>query len=401
MKLSPKTRSKRCDISRFVSRITIAVLLLALPAFGQHQHMSGPPDPVSELLLQQVSGTASNPGASSMQMAMNQWEKWMLMWHGEAFVNQVVETDDGGQKLFSTNWLMGMADRPLGGGHLLLRSMLSLEPATIGESGYPQQFQTGEGLINHQHAHDLFMELAAEFAVEIAPHTVGYVYAAPVGSPALGPVAFPHRASAIEIPQAPLGHHLQDATHIASSVLTIGAKHEQFAFEVSGFHGREPDNDNRWDIDRGGIDSWAMRATWTPSPNWSAQISTGHISDPEPAEPGDIQRTTISASYVDGDWASTVAWGWNHLSSSDPNGLLAESTLRFNTSNYVTGRLEILKKDEFPDTIFAITGGYTKDIYRSPALLGGIGGNVTVNHSGGDSPLSFYVFVRVRSLSGM
>lgn len=360
---------------------------------------AAPPDPVSELLMNQMSGTASNPGASPMQMSMAQWEKWTLMWHGEAFVNQVVETDDGGQKLFSTNWVMGMAERPLGGGHLLLRSMLSLEPATIGESGYPELFQTGEGLINHQHAHDFFMELAAEFAVEIAPHTTGFAYLAPVGSPALGPVAFPHRASALEIPQAPLSHHLQDSTHIASSVLTIGATHEQFTFEFSGFHGEEPDNNNRWDINGGGIDSWAMRATWTPSANWNAQISTGHLSDPEVNEPGDVQRTTISASYTKGDLASTVAWGWNHLSNSDPNGLLAESTLRFNKSNYLTGRLEIVKKDEYPDTIFALTGGYTKDLYRSKDLLGGVGGNVTVYHSG-DTPLSFYVFARVRSLSG-
>jgi len=373
--------------------------MLALPAFAQHEHMSmpspKPSDPVSELLMNQVSGTASNPGASPMQMAMTQWEKWNLMWHGEAFVNQVVETDDGGQKLFSTNWVMGMADRPIGGGHLLLRSMLSLEPATVGESGYPELFQTGEGLINHQHAHDFFMELAAEFAVEVAPNTVGYVYAAPVGSPALGPVAFPHRASALEIPQAPLGHHMLDSTHIASSVLTIGARHDRFTFEFSGFDGEEPDNGNRWDINHGSIDSWSARATWTPSTNWNAQISTGYL------KPDDVQRTTVSGSYTKGDWASTVAWGWNHLSGSDPNGLLAESTLRFNVSNYVTGRIEIVKKDEFPDTIFALTGGYTKDIYRSRDLLGGVGGNVTAYRSGGDSPLSFYVFVRVRTLSGM
>ena len=47
----------------------------------------------------------------------------------------------------------------------MVRSMLSLEPLTVGKRGYPELFQTGEGLVDRQHAHDFFMELAAEFAV--------------------------------------------------------------------------------------------------------------------------------------------------------------------------------------------------------------------------------------------
>jgi hypothetical protein len=63
----------------------------------------------------------------------------------------------------------------------------------------------------------------------------------------------------------------------------------------------------------------------------------------------------------------------------------------------VIGRLEILKKEEFPNTIKALTAGYTKDLYRSRDLLGGVGGNVTVYRSDDRSPLSFYAFVRLRS----
>jgi len=359
--------------------------------------MSSQPDPARDLLAQQVAGTSENPAAAPMHMSMTMWEDWTLMWHGVAFLNQVVQTNGGGDQLFSSNWIMGTAQRPLAGGQLLLRSMFSLEPATIPKNGYPEWFQSGEGLINHQHPHDLFMELAAEFAVSLGHQTAGYIYAAPVGSPALGPVAFPHRVSSLEIPQAPLGHHLEDSTHIASSVLTIGAKQNQFGLALSGFHGREPDNSNRWDIDKGSIDSWSVRGTWDPSPNWTTQISTGHLRNPEANEPGNIQRTTASATYFKDDLAASVIWGWNHKSAGDWNGLTTEASWRFNTSNYITGRFEIVKKEEFANTIKALTGGYTKDVYKSKTLLGGVGGNVTVSDSGGTRPLGFYAFVRVRS----
>src|SRR5205085_12641578 len=111
------------------------LLSLAVPLFAQHEHMqmAARPDVARDLLMEQVSGTSTNPTAAAMEMAMTTWEKWNLMWHGTAFINQVLESDGGGQKLFATDWVMGMAHRPLGGGHLLLRSMLSLEPLTIGK----------------------------------------------------------------------------------------------------------------------------------------------------------------------------------------------------------------------------------------------------------------------------
>jgi hypothetical protein len=38
----------------------------------------------------------------------------------------------------------------------------------------------------------------------------------------MGPTAYAHRGSASEDPMAPLGHHLQDSTHIANDVITTG-----------------------------------------------------------------------------------------------------------------------------------------------------------------------------------
>ena len=137
--------------------------------------------------------------------------------------------------------------------------------------------------------------------------------------------------------------------------------------------------------------------TWDPTPSLTAQISTGHLKDPEVDETGSLQRTTASATYFKDDLAASVIWGWNHRATSDSNGLTAEASWRFNVSNYVTGRLEIVKKEEFANTIKALTAGYTKDIYKSNNLLGGVGGTATVYDAGGTHPLAFYVFVRVRS----
>src|SRR5256885_12637242 len=87
-------------------------------------------DEAGDLLMRQMSGTSMNPGAAPMQMSMTMHGSWMLMLHGLAYMNYVDASGPrGGDKFFSTNWIMGSADRSLAGGHLMLRSMLSLEPA--------------------------------------------------------------------------------------------------------------------------------------------------------------------------------------------------------------------------------------------------------------------------------
>jgi len=366
-------------------------------------------DATSELLMRQASGTSMNPAAAPMHMTMTHSGDWMLMLHGQAFVEQVVQSGPrGDDKLFSTNWIMGMADRPLSGGHLMLRSMLSLEPLTVGDK-YPELFQTGETIhgrpiVDAQHPHDFFMELAAEYAHPLPGNTIGYVYAAPVGDPSLGPVAFPHRASASEIPQATLGHHVQDSTHIAASVLTAGVQRGMFGASVSGFHGREPD-ENRWNVDTGKLDSWAARVTFDPTPNWTAQLSTGHLRHPEAAEEGNIQRTTASVAYSTGAWHSSLIFGHNDKTHGrSTSAYVAESVVQFGR-NYLTGRGEIVDKDEIPipARIRALTLGYSRDVLAAHSLSGALGGNVTIytfpsrlDPLYGSSPHSLYVFFRVR-----
>ena len=360
----------------------------------------------TDLLMRQASGTSMNPEAAPMAMEMTMHGEWMLMLHGQAFLDYTEQSGPrGGDKVFSTNWIMPMAEHPLAGGQLMFRSMLSLEPATIGKK-YPELFQTGETIhgqpiVDAQHPHDFFMELAAEYAHPIDANTTAYVYVAPVGDPALGPVAYPHRASASEIPQATLAHHLQDSTHIAANVITIGAQRGMAGYAISGFHGREPD-EHRWDIDTGAIDSWSARVTFDPSPNWSAQVSTGHLKSPESAEPDrDAQRTTASVAYSNDSWNSSLIFGRNR----NLNSVTAESVWRVASRNFITGRAEVVDKDELfvngrnVYRIKALTAGYTRDVFPNV----GVGGNVTLysipdalSADYGSRPRSYYLFVRVR-----
>lgn len=384
---------------------------MQMPA-EQHSHMHM--DETSNFLMRQASGTGMNPEAAPMHMTMIHSGDWMLMLHGLAFISQVEQSGPrGGDKLFSTNWFMAMADHPLAGGHLMLRSMLSLEPATVGQK-YPELFQTGETIhgrpiIDAQHPHDFFMELAAEYAHALPGNTIGYVYAAPMGDPALGPVAYPHRASAAEIPQATLSHHVQDSTHIAGSVITIGAQHGMLGFGVSGFHGREPD-EKRWDLDTGKIDSWSARVTFDPTSNWTAQLSTGHLEHPEAAEPGNVQRTTASVAYSNHGWNTSVIFGHNDKSDGpSTSAWVAESVYQFLDRNYVTGRAELVDKDELREAgvhrVKALTLGYSRDVLTTSMIRGAVGANVTgyvvpdVLKAGyGDHPRSLYVFVRLRGV---
>lgn len=405
-------------------RLLLVISVITLPLFAQHEHHTGMTmpmqhDAVQQFLMNQASGTSTNPASADMPMQMTSAGDWTLMLHGAGFLSAIDATGPrGDDAVTSQNWLMGMADRPLAGGHLLLRAMLSLEPAVMGKRGYPELFQTGEtangrALVDRQHPHDFFMELAAEFAIDLGEHTTGYVYAAPMGDPSLGPVAYPHRASALELPQATLAHHLEDSTHIAGSVITIGAKRDAFGLAVSAFHGEEPD-ENRWDVEGGKLDSWAVRGTWDPSPNVTAQLSTGHLVHPEALEEGDVQRTTASIAHhlalPGGELATSVIWGHNDRSHGhSTNGFTAEANWRFLESNFLTARGEIVDKDElFADAhavfrVRALTAGYTKDVFRSNTLLGAIGGNVTVYGIPAElrepygRPTTWYGFVRVRS----
>lgn len=379
-----------------------------------------------------MSGTDAAAISTPSQMLMTSKGSWMFMLHGEAFLNDIQQSGPrGADKLFSTNWIMPMAQRRLGPGTLTVRTMLSLEPATVSQRRYPELFQQGEtafgrAIVDGQHPHDFFMELAALYDIKAGENTLLSFYGAPRGDPAFGPVAYPHRASASEDPIAPLGHHLHDATHIANSVLTGGVTYRNVRVEFSGFNGREPDED-RWDLDPAGIDSWSARVTVNAGQNWSLQYSVADLRSPEAIAPGeDVRRMTASLMYNrplrGGNWASMLLWGRNQsLSHRDVgNGYLLESTLQFLRKNYIWTRMEnvdrtneLLVNHGFPPGSFnehyfarvqAYTGGYDRDIVETSHMAVALGGQVTIygvpnvlQATYGAHPVGAVVFLRLRT----
>jgi hypothetical protein len=348
-------------------------------------------DAAAEMLMQQASGTSMNPGA--MPMGSHTEGAWALMWMGQAFVVDTQQTGPRGHdKFYSTNWAMGMAEHALFGGAIQFETMLSLEPATITNRSYPELFQTGETaygkpLVDEQHPHDFLMSVSVDYARSLGAHGVWQIYYAPVGDPALGPVAYPHRTSASEIPQAPLGHHWQDSTHIADNVVTAALSYRMVRLEASGFYGTEPD-ENRWHVDWGPMNSWSGRLSVTPSKHWTAQVSLGRLARPERQTPGDVVRSTASVEYVrelrGNQWATSLIWGRNHdiLTQQNLNSYLVESVLPVSKKNLVTGRAELVDKDELEVPlaadvfrIGAYTLGYTRDVGTFKDVESGVGVN--------------------------
>src|SRR6202789_1309539 len=259
------------------------------------------------------SGTSIEPASTPVSMLMTDRDGWSLMLHGNAFAantQQQADSERGRDAFFSTNWIMPMAQRALGadghGGELTMRAMFSLEQATVGGRNYPLLFQQGETaygnpIVDGQHPHDFFMEVAALYDLPLSPHTLLSFYGAPIGDPAIGPTAYPHRQSASEDPIAALGHHQQDSTHIAFNVLTGGLTYRWARIELSGFHGAEP-TEQRWQPEPSpnghAIDSVATRLTISPIADWTGQYSIAHIHSPEALYPNeDQQRQTASVMF--------------------------------------------------------------------------------------------------------
>ena len=386
---------------------------------------------VESLLQRARSGTDAEPNSTPFDMLMTTKGKWTLMFHGEAFVSEMQQSGPrGNDKLFSTNWWMPMAQRKLGSGTLTLRTMLSFEPATISDRRYSELFQQGEtafgrSIVDGQHPHDFFMELAALYDFRVGEHTLLSLYAAPMGDPAMGPAAYPHRASASENPIAPLGHHLQDSTHIAADVVTLGIAHGSFRLEASGFHGREPD-EFRWNINSGKMDSWSTRVTFNPGQNWSLQYSVAQLRSPEALAPfEDVRRMTASVQYnrplKKGNWASLLLWGRNQDVSGGNvgNSFLLESTLRFLERNYAWTRMENVDRttellldgnpeppgftERYFTRVQAYTAGYEREVGHLPHLSTALGAQFTwygvpdaLKPIYGLHPVGGIVFLRLR-----
>jgi hypothetical protein len=350
------------------------------------------------------------------------------MFHALLFAGYDVQgSDRGAHEAIGVGWLMGMVSRRFETSRLAARVMLSPEPWTAGyrEGGYPLLLQTGETvdrrpLHDRQHPHDLFMELGALYTQGLGDAVALQLYAAAAGEPALGPVAFPHRASASADPLATLSHHWQDSTHISFGVLTLGLITRWAKLEGSWFNGREPD-ETRYDLDLRQPDSYSVRLSVAPAAAWSGQVSYGHLASPESLRPdAAVHRLTASLSHDRrwgraGHWASTMAFGANKEASEDPSpSLLLETNLDLDGANVVFARAEVVEKrghdlvltPDFDDRTFwlaAFSLGYLRNFRSLGGFLPGLGvrGSLAVTprdleaYYGTHVPLGAMIYLRV------
>jgi hypothetical protein len=373
------------------------------------------------------SGTSLVPAASPMRMVALAVGDWRVMFHGQGLVGYNYQGGPRGDLTWAgENWGMVMGTGPLGPGILDLHLMASLEALTLPAGGTPQLFQEGETyrfnpLIDHQHPHDLFMEVAGRYTWRPDGKTDLFVYGGPAGEPALGPAAFMHRASAADNPWVPLAHHVQDSTHVSYGVATLGAKRGPWQVEASAFNGREPD-EYRYDFDLAPLDSFSGRVSFAPDAHWVAQVSHGHLRDPERLHPGNVERTTASIVTVQetvwGPWSTQLVWGQNLEAHPPLDGLFAresyglESQLdAFDVWHFYT-RLELLDRDGLPPDpplnhtvhrIEAFTLGVVKDLGVSERFNLGLGADATLYGKDavlsdvyGFNPFSMRVYLRLR-----
>jgi len=328
----------------------------------------------------------------------------------------------GADKIYAQSMGMAMLTAPFTGGKFTLNTMMSLDPA-MRHDGYPLLFGTGEEaygqpLVDRQHPHDLFMELSGRLDLDIAQGTTAFLYGGPVAEPALGPSAFMHRASAMYNPEAPITHHWFDSTHITYGDVTAGIAAPRWQLEASAFRGREPD-EFRWNIETPKLDSWSVRASFSPSPAWLLQASYGELHSPEALEPDrNEHRTVLTAQYNNGKGlAAMVGFSDKHpVPGPALTAWFGEANWDLTKHHTLFGRIENVDNDElFPDpasplhdVAFRVTkfqAGYAYRLPLGPVNLA-LGGSASaflkpdaLDAAYGKSPMGYTVFAKF-SLGG-
>jgi len=406
-----------------IGAVSVFLVLAASRSLAQEMHAH---EHMAEQAMTQPSAMPLEPDTMASMLAADPGDRWSVMFHGFAFLTFNRQSGpSGGQDFESQNHFMLAALHRLWGGKLALLGTFSLEPATIPQAGSYELFQRGETykdvlLVDRQHPHDLFIELAAQWERRVWPDLALRLYLAPVGEPALGPIAYPHRLSASAMPLAPLSHHNQDSTHISYDVITAAADAGIVTLEGSVFHGAEP-NENRWDIEAGSLDSYSGRVTLRLHSDLQVQLSAGHLDHPEAIEPGN-QTRYVGAAYwqratSDGFVALSLISGLTDTDDGREWGSLLEGTWKFADANSVFGRVEAVDRDVYellhktqrPEgvphvrtRVWATTLGAARDVALFPSVSTSVGAEATLYHFSSRldnvydaTPFGFQAFLRI------
>ena len=299
--------------------------------------------------------------------------------------------------------------------------MLSAEPL-MDARGYPNLFATGETadgepLVDRQHPHDLFMELAARVDVDIAEGTTAFLYGGPVGEPALGPrgVHAPRlgQAESRSADHPPLvrfdahhlrrGHRRRGGQGVADRSLGVPRR-------------RSPTRTAGTSRSRGSTAGACARRS-TPSPNWALQVSYGRLERARGAAPGRGRGaappracTTTTARGL----AATAAFSAkNRMPGRDADRLAGARPTGTSTERHTLfGRFENVENDElFPDhadplhdQAFRVTklqAGYAYTLPLGPFGLS-LGGSVAafvkpdaLDAVYGDNPMGYTLFAKL------
>ena len=381
---------------------------------------------IADPMSRESSGTSWVPDSTPMYGKMFMFGDDMLMLHGAIFPRYTnVSSRRGDDRIDAPNWIMGMYSHPFGeSAQLGGRLMMSLDPLTEGGRGYPLLFQTGESwhdqpLHDRQHPHDLFDELSISYSQKFDAGLSAYLYFGYPGEPALGPPTFMHRPSAMDDPDAPLGHHWQDSTHVTFGVATAALVWRTVKIEGSIFTGREPDED-RYNFDEPQFDSYSGRISWNPTQNLALQVSYGYIESPEALDP-DVNRHRTTASIIynqplgrDSNWSNSFVWGQNNDSGEKTQSFLFESnyqrrcdTVYARWERVQKSGHELVLKPADESHVFPISGytiGYVRDLSHGNGIDIGLGTQFTINdrpdsldrYYGDNLGYAFEFFLRIR-----
>lgn len=373
------------------------------------------------------SGTSWHPDESRNHAVIKYRGRWayLMMWNMfprytfQNFNNQGMRGD---RAMGAPNWFALRSTSERNEKNLFTWGfMISLDPVTEGNEGYPLLFQTGEAfrsapLVDRQHPHDGLSSIYMGYTRRISNDLDISFYGAPVGEPALGPPVYMQRPSALYLADAPLSHHAQDGTHTVFGVLTTGVRTGKFKSEFSWFNGSEPD-ERRWIPDELRLNSFSGRISYNPTHRHALQVSAGHLNSPEALHPGeDVEK--FSASLLGSRVAAfsnyfdyALVYGLNRKQGLLLSSYLAEASFKVFRINFAA-RIEQVEKtaDELVITSFDenrifdvrhFTFAPSYDIVRmnNSIIAGGVAFQIYhVDHDlkrfYGDSPMGFQIFLR-------
>jgi hypothetical protein len=361
-------------------------------------------------LLKNVTGTHSNPGSAPHHPHLLERGAWTTFYEGAAFATYSYEVgpDEQRNEIFSTNWFAAGAQRTFGSrGLLLFRGRVSLEPFTVPEDGYPQMLQfvsdeSGGPLLDSMRAHDLIGEAAVHLAYRVTSASFVHLYAAPVGTPALGSVPYAQRLSSEEFAEAPYSYDVQETFYDSSSVITAGYGSRWLSLEASVFHDAVTTGRHS-DIPDGDIDSRSARLTLTPVRSLSLQVSRGELGD----EDREVDSASISLANERASLSAIYTNRTTRLGEEQSAGSF-ETTFRVGRGTFMARAESVDRPSGFlgnpeVDRTSHFAFGYLYD-FIAGAYRGGVGVNIDyhtqthdIEHLYGHKPQAIYVYARFRT----